>query len=733
MDEQQHSLDEIFRQSLGDYREAPPAAAWEKVVEKLDADDKEKRKGFVWPWPWIVLLLLLTIGGGIFLAARFQDGQPKQEQAEEFSTAGSSANQNSTSDAPGADNASNENKVTAEAAQKSPVASNDKSLSNTAKTQNPVSNGTTAVSSDKPVERKHSIVDHSTTSNHSDKTSNHSEKKSKSHSNKNNGDEMWASSDDENAYRSKSALPKKASSDNEVNVENDAANMNDASGQNSTTQKKTNTSKTSKTNESADGLNQEPAAGNSNSTGTAAKSSKSKSTGSSSNGNSVAVSSGDAQSGNAVATPSGKVATSNKPLKVKSSSKNQTTKKTSTSSNETAKSSVSGKTGSKSTQKKSPSETTASPDATKTVAAKPTADATSAASSSAGAGSVKAPALAKAEPEKIPTQRKPGTAMAATSPGFEESKAKGEVTLPVPAAAPKNESVPSKDTSKAAVATTTEPETDSKGGEGGSTGDGKSRQKPSFSLALHGGYEFAMQNPAPNMFSAGFRFLWHFNPGISLGIQPSIRYGNMSTISSESQAYQQTSDVKVDSLIGTDSAGKVTSRTYHVSQTFDSIVVAGLSAGGVMWQFEIPIILNYKLGGGWFAYGGPSINIGGKMDHSSGNTKTYSFRRGDTLFSPSGSVQPPKPPSSFANYFGTSSLPQYSTYTPAASEWKDPMNLRFGYLVGLGYEHNRLSFDVSLHQQVSGFSDVIEPYKKAYSSPYIRIGVGWKIIPEKKK
>ncbi len=60
MEEQQHNIDEIFRQALGNYREAPPPAAWNDVEQKLDKDAPDRRSFF--RWPWIALFLLLISG-----------------------------------------------------------------------------------------------------------------------------------------------------------------------------------------------------------------------------------------------------------------------------------------------------------------------------------------------------------------------------------------------------------------------------------------------------------------------------------------------------------------------------------------------------------------------------------------------------------------------------------------------------------------------------------------------
>ncbi len=205
----------------------------------------------------------------------------------------------------------------------------------------------------------------------------------------------------------------------------------------------------------------------------------------------------------------------------------------------------------------------------------------------------------------------------------------------------------------------------------------------------------------------------------------------MSTTSLSSTAYQRSTPVGVDSVITTDSFGKVNFRSYMVSQTFDSIIVAGLSAGGPMWQIELPIILTYKIAQAWRLYGGASLHFGGKLTSKTGSIETITIQRKDTVNSPSGTVQPARSLASFENHFGISSLPNFSTYTPGSEAIQDPSSLRFGYLFGVGYERKRINFDLSLHQQVSGARPVANPFRNVYTSPYVRMSIGYTLFPQK--
>lgn len=269
------------------------------------------------------------------------------------------------------------------------------------------------------------------------------------------------------------------------------------------------------------------------------------------------------------------------------------------------------------------------------------------------------------------------------------------------------------------------------GGGGGASPAGSGGPKTSISLAALVGFETGFAKPAPNNITGSFRLLWHFDPAIAVGIQPTLRYGRLSSTQVlGSQAYQRTA-TRVDSVIRRDTAGNVNYRSYNVSETFDSIVVAGLSAAGTMWQIELPIILSYNIARHWRIYGGPSVNLGGKLQSGTGSTETFTTVRRDSVTAPGGTVLPARPASSFEGYFGTSNLPPIEQRRPEDEVLQNPAALRFGYLFGLGYEWKRIIFDASVHQQVSGYSDVASPVRKVYTSPYLRLSFGYTLFPQK--
>ncbi|MBS1645578.1 MAG: hypothetical protein JST36_11120 [Bacteroidetes bacterium] len=70
MEEQYQNIDDLFRQSLRDYREAPPSAAWDRLVAQLDADKEKTKRRFFLPWYWVFLAILIFAGAGWYMVAQ---------------------------------------------------------------------------------------------------------------------------------------------------------------------------------------------------------------------------------------------------------------------------------------------------------------------------------------------------------------------------------------------------------------------------------------------------------------------------------------------------------------------------------------------------------------------------------------------------------------------------------------------------------------------------------------
>ncbi len=251
-----------------------------------------------------------------------------------------------------------------------------------------------------------------------------------------------------------------------------------------------------------------------------------------------------------------------------------------------------------------------------------------------------------------------------------------------------------------------------------------------FSFAVLGGFEQKMQSGGQATLSA--RLLWELGKNVSIGIQPTFRYSQLASTTVGKDAAYQRSAWRIDSFRTTDISPTIAGKTdeiynYVIHQIYDSIVIRSRSIGGSFWEIELPVMVRFRLNNSWSVWGGPSLVFGGKLNYTGdGAPQVYFTERKDLVAQ---SVQKPK--EEFLNYFGTSSLPEYSTYKP--SEEPDQASpLRFGYMAGVGYNRNSWLLEASLHGQLSGYRRLAEPARDVYSHPNVRVSIGYLLFSTKK-
>jgi hypothetical protein len=244
------------------------------------------------------------------------------------------------------------------------------------------------------------------------------------------------------------------------------------------------------------------------------------------------------------------------------------------------------------------------------------------------------------------------------------------------------------------------------------------------------GYELGGKSPAGNRYAGSLRLLWQANQSIAVGMQPAFRFGNMPMVALTDARLYHTSDIAIDSYRTVEQSPSVrtfdTIYNYRIRETFDSIFVKGTSVGGNYWEVELPLIVHCKLNNSWYVYGGPSVNFGGKLAYqASGDPVKKTSVRNDFLAQ---SEQLPR--AAFNNYFGKSTLEAYSSYQPAEAP-QDPAAARLGYVAGVGYSWKKVMGEVSIHQQLSGYKAVAAPLKDFYATPHIRLSLGYLLFAPK--
>lgn len=258
----------------------------------------------------------------------------------------------------------------------------------------------------------------------------------------------------------------------------------------------------------------------------------------------------------------------------------------------------------------------------------------------------------------------------------------------------------------------------------------KPRYRESFSVAAlaSAGYSTSLQG----QYEVGLRAMIQLSEHWALGIQPGISLSRLAEVKLTQAASYYRSQIDVDSFRSTEPSPSVrnaldTIYNYIVRQTLDSIVVAGLAAGGNFWEISLPVIAHYSLNEHWYAYGGPTLNFGGRINvHSGGSTQIFTSHRRDSL-----AQSETLPASSFEYYFGKPTLPAYSSYKPVAIQ--NTPSLRLGYSLGLGYTEGKFMGEINLSQQLSGFGNIPSAMQGAFSAPRVNLSVGYLLFDTRKK
>ncbi|MEO6832020.1 MAG: hypothetical protein ABI378_06730 [Chitinophagaceae bacterium] len=695
MEEQQKNIDDLFRQSLSDYREAPPAAAWDRLAAQLGADGIEpKNKYFFTRWLWFSLVFILLVGGGWFIAAYQSHNKTIATQH--------SLQENRNQDGI-AENAGTNNDISAKKADTVSHSLNKKSIS-----QKSLQQSMKGIASSRsrggftPSENAPKTRTPKGSSLGKNDEGDQSQNQVGNRIDEANSDANTASIVGRTSTKSLAGGKAKTGQIASQNIVNNSPKSNLNSSTSSTKR-----NKKSYQNKSAETQAEQASRNNSTATGNGRNAKNSNSPNSGSNKNSVA-------------TTKSKISSEKREEIAKNVRPKAATKKL------------------------------VLPKEKQAIAAKLPKGKTQANRDKSKLAKEGKKALAKelgkptkgkvASANSATTNTKPEEAIAKKLPPLvRQTEFKWQpMAKAEPATTNENEDAPHNDTEddeQEPITLATGSGTSGGGGAGSGVEEKKKNHKPqSFSVAAMAGYELPTKKSGVNQISAGLSLLWHFDPGIALGIQPMFRFGNLSSRGAgDPTAYQQSS-YQVDSVIRVDSFGKVGYRQYSISQKFDSISVAGAAISGTMWQIELPIILSYKIAKAWRLYLGASLNLGGKLNATSGSVQHFESTRSDTLGGVGGgSVLPARSAASFANYFGESSLPQFSQYRPAAVSVEQPASLRFGYLFGVGYDAKRFTFDASIHQQVSGYEKLPKSVQDVFSAAAIRLSFGYYLVPPRNK
>lgn len=269
------------------------------------------------------------------------------------------------------------------------------------------------------------------------------------------------------------------------------------------------------------------------------------------------------------------------------------------------------------------------------------------------------------------------------------------------------------------------------------TENNKPRNPLKWSYGLKTGYDFSM-----NKYSAGNALLGaylqaHINKRVSVILQPTLKYTNMKrTTLDGSQSYYDVKNSTVTALHiitpeGADPYGNPVYniiRRYFYAQQYDSVVVTRTIKPKQYAEFELPLLLQYRLTKSLSVMGGVSANFSRLVQAEREESRFRGQMRYDTAVFAKVNESSPAPA---IPAIETRIKYNYSPYADyLAQQQEAPVNnLRFNYMLGINYAlRNGLSFDL-LMLSILGNANYINDndIKKIYKTPYIRIGVTYKL------
>jgi hypothetical protein len=259
-----------------------------------------------------------------------------------------------------------------------------------------------------------------------------------------------------------------------------------------------------------------------------------------------------------------------------------------------------------------------------------------------------------------------------------------------------------------------------------------------FEAGVKGGYESGFSKNGASKFVVSPYLQYNLSNKFSLMTQPAIKLSHMTpqSLGSPKMYY----DVKGDSTLRADSGIIVIAngsggyirymlRKYDYRYTYDS-TVKSYSLGGTYVEFELPILLKYKINKQLSVYGGVNVDYSKLVQIQEKSVNYTAVTQNAIVANPSVLGQQPNIPPSIDNAF-LLQHPGYSLPIYKGPMYPSPKGdlLRMGYMLGFSYEYKkRWMFDVLVQQAMvkpsyTGGHDTNAPFEL----PYFRLTAGYKL------
>lgn len=277
------------------------------------------------------------------------------------------------------------------------------------------------------------------------------------------------------------------------------------------------------------------------------------------------------------------------------------------------------------------------------------------------------------------------------------------------------------------------------GGGGGNTSTAPDKKsKIRLSGGVKAGYEMGSGTYHANSYVFAPYLELTLADNISLVCQPAVKYARLNkTKLDDIQSYYDIRGGKLDSAhqliqTGFDSLGNPEyniRRKYLYSQVHDSVVVSTSISKKTYFEYELPLMLQYKLAKGFNFYVGASANFSKVVQIAEQKTTYANIARYDSLiFAPVAQTEPaPSVPPVNSKF--SYNYPSLATYNPSAVQNATTNPVRFNYIIGFNVSiWQRLMADVLLQGMLSSPSYIPDTrIRDIYKQPHVRITIGYRL------
>ncbi|MGN6566458.1 MAG: hypothetical protein ACTHJ0_00825 [Flavipsychrobacter sp.] len=209
---------------------------------------------------------------------------------------------------------------------------------------------------------------------------------------------------------------------------------------------------------------------------------------------------------------------------------------------------------------------------------------------------------------------------------------------------------------------------------------------------------------------------------LAIMLQPAVKYTKLNkTIDNGSEAYYRNTGKYYDS---TKSTMNPILASYYYYGTYDSIIVKRSTTSTSYIGFEIPVLLKYRLSKSLSLLGGVNIDVSNLFaigDNINTIHRTTSIDSTGVTYI-----------DTFSKFFNTltykhSGTP-YSSYVPTLSSTQ--ATVRLGYMLGVDYSlADKFTLEFLVTQSLSGYNNISDKnIKNIYSQPYFRLSVGYRFL-----